>query len=242
MNASPQSWNVARYEASHQYVWNFGAGLVELLGPQPGESILDLGCGSGHLTDQIAQSGAAVTGIDSSPEMIAQARINYPHLTFRPADARTYQPSEPFDAVFSNAALHWMKPPEEVAVAIARALKTGGRLVAEFGGAGNIVSIMEAWRATLGNDPSIGEYATLLERHGLAVTNAALFPRPTPLEGEDGVRDWLQMFCGAFLAGRSEREQAGLLDRVEAYLRPMLYQNGNWVVDYCRLRVVARKT
>lgn len=240
-----QSWDVSRYEASHQYVWNYGASLVELLAPQPGERILDLGCGAGQLTDQIASAGAIVHGIDSSPAMIAQARINFPHLTFALASATGYHGEQPYDAVFSNAVLHWVKPPESAAATIASALKPGGRFVAEFGGAGNVASILDAFRTVLGTDvadarnpwyyPTIGEYATLLERHGLEVVNAVLFPRPTPLLGDDGLMDWLQMFCAPFAAGPE------VLRQVEEILRPVLYREGTWFVDYRRLRVVARK-
>lgn len=241
------SWDVERYEARHSYVWNFGADLIEVLNPKPGERILDLGCGAGQLSYQISRSGAAVIGVDKSPAMIAQARINFPHLKFLLADGASFSLQEPVDAVFSNAALHWMKPPEPVAAAISQALRSGGRLVAEFGGKGNIRQILDALSDVFGGVqqywyfPGIAEYSTLLERHGLAVTFAALFDRPTPLEGEDGMEDWLEMFCGTFFDGVSAPQRAEARRKVAGILRPHLYRGGKWVADYRRLRVVAIK-
>src|SRR5882724_9484680 len=177
--AAKASWDVARYEAGHSYVWKFGEDLLTVLNPQAGERIIDLGCGSGQLTEQIAASGAKVIGIDHSPEMVAQARINYPaarypNLEFRLADAMSFDVAVAVDAVFSNAALHWVKDQAAAIAAIARALRPGGRFVAELGGRGNIGAIMESLGAILGgaeerspwNFPSISEYATLLEANG----------------------------------------------------------------------------
>ncbi len=236
-------WDAGHYESGFQFVWQYGAGLIDILQPQPGERVLDVGCGTGQLTNEIAQRGAEVLGIDSSPEMVAQARINYPKLSFRLVDAAAFRADQPFDAVFSNAALHWMKPPEPVAEAISMALKPGGRFVAEFGGKGNIVSVVESLEAVLGADrvrelnpwyyPSIGDYATLLERNSLRVTSAALFPRPTRMDGERGLRDWMQMFGKRFPVGDTG------LSLMEEHLRPLLFRDGAWWIDYVRLRVVA---
>src|SRR2546423_15463085 len=134
----PRGWDPGLYDGKHAFVWQYGASLVELLQPRPGERILDLGCGTGHLTAQLAAAGANVLGIDSDAAMIEQARKAYPALHFEQRDARDFHFDEPFDAVFSNAVLHWIKEPERVIVCLRRALKPGGRFVAEFGGRGNV--------------------------------------------------------------------------------------------------------
>ncbi|HVW36746.1 MAG TPA: methyltransferase domain-containing protein [Pirellulales bacterium] len=251
-----QTWNAGLYDQRHSFVYQHGADLLELLAPQAGERILDLGCGTGHLTAQIAGLGAAVLGLDASAEMIAEARRNHPQLSFGIADATQFQVAESFDAVFSNAVLHWVRPPERAVERIAAALKPGGRFVAEFGGKGNVASIVaaaaQAVSAVLGRDagdvnpwyfPSVGEYASLLEANGLEVRYAALFDRPTPLEeGEQGMANWLTMFgapCFAMLA-EADRPRA-VADAVER-ARPKLYRDGQWTADYRRLRVVATKT
>jgi trans-aconitate 2-methyltransferase len=127
-------WKSALYESKHSFVWQYGADCLELLSPQMGERILDLGCGTGQLTQEIAKRGAIAIGIDKAPTMISQAQKNYPNLQFEVADATNFHVEEPFDAVFSNATLHWIKEPERAIACIWQALKAGGRFVAEFGG------------------------------------------------------------------------------------------------------------
>ncbi len=241
-------WNAAQYEGGHSYVWQFGGSLVELLAPCEGERILDLACGTGQLTAEIAARGARVVGLDSSPEMLGQARQNYPRLKFVLADATNFHFDEPFDAVFSNAALHWVKDAEASVKCIAASLRTGGRFVAEFGGKGNITEILAAFRAVFGDAAEdlcpwtfrgIGEYATVLERHGLEVRQASLFDRPTPVEGEHGLEDWLEMFCGNYFRHLSASEAKEKVHAVVEHLRPKLYHEGVWTLDYRRLRVVA---
>lgn len=227
-------WDPKEYDARHHYVTDYGASLIGMLNPQAGERVLDLGCGTGHLTHEIAKTGAVVVGIDSSAEMIAKARQDYPEIEFRVADAAAFHDPEPFDAVFSNAVLHWIKPPEPVAAAISAALKPGGRLVAEFGGKGNVRSITSLVETHPWYYPSIAEYSALLERNGLETVTAALFPRPTPVEGENGLRDWLKMFTSSFLA----EDRAPEFERA---LRPKLYRDGVWYMDYVRLRITAVK-
>jgi trans-aconitate methyltransferase len=227
-------WDPEHYDSRHHYVTDYGTSLIALLDPKPGERILDFGCGTGRLTHEIAQSGATVVGIDSSPGMIAQARKNYPAIQFELADGLTFRSKESFDAVFSNAVLHWMRPPEAAAESMAAALDPGGRLVAEFGGHNNTRSITEAVGSHPWYYPGIAEYAALLERYGLETMTAVLFPRPTPIEGESGLRDWLKMFTSSFLS-------ADRIPEVERTLRPKLYRDGVWTIDYVRLRITARK-
>ena len=252
---SQDFWNSALYEGSHAFVWQYGESLLELLVPKAGERILDLGCGTGQLTEKIAQSGAFVHGIDSSLSMISTARSNYPQLDFAVADARNFQVNEPLDAVFSNAVLHWIKEPDAVINCVAKALKPGGRFVAEFGGKGNVGAIVRALLSVLSEIgceepqalnpwyfPSIGEYAGLLEKQGFDVGYAVLFDRPTPLEGGSaGMANWIKMFAGGFLSGLSDNVRSHVIRTVEEHLRSVLYRDGNWNADYRRIRIVAVK-
>jgi len=234
------AWDAKQYQQRHSYVFQYGQAVLDLLAPQKGERILDLGCGSGQLTAAIADAGAAVIGLDSSPEMLAEARANYPAIEFRLGDAADFAVEAPVDAVFSNAVLHWVKNAAGAAGCIARALKPGGRFVAEFGGRGNNQSILDAIRELLGPVetpwyyPSIGEYASVLEQHGLETRQAWLIDRPTPVEGEDGLEDWLAVF-GRDLMGEAERKM------IAQKLRPTHYKDGVWTIDYRRLRIVAKK-
>ena len=242
------AWDARQYQNKHSFVWRYGADLLDLLAPHPGERILDLGCGTGQLTAEIARRGAHVVGLDRSAEMLADARRNFPHLDFVQADAARFEFPEPFDAVFSNAALHWVKDADGAAASIAHALGPGGRFVAEMGGKGNIASVQAALRAVLGPSadeqspwyyPSIGEYSSLLERRGLEVRSASLFDRPTPLEGQEGLANWLRMFTQAYLGRYSEARAGEIVRLLVDHLRPALYRDGVWTVDYRRLRVLA---
>jgi trans-aconitate methyltransferase len=245
-------WDANLYDARHAFVWQHGQAVVELLAPKPGERILDVGCGTGALTAQIAAAGCEVVGIDRSLAMIEQAKQKYPALAFEVKDARDFAFEVPFDAVFSNAALHWVREPASVIACVHQVLKPGGRFVAEFGGRGNVrclcAGLDAACRATLGQPfaspwyyPSIAEYAGLLEAAGLEVVFAILFDRPTPLEGAEGARNWVRMFAGAALATVPEGQQEAFFERVENHVRGELYRDGGWVADYRRLRVVAFK-
>lgn len=227
-----KEWDAAAYESGFQFVWKSGAGVLSLLEPKPGERILDVGCGTGHLTAQIAAEGASTLGIDSSPAMIAQARRNFPKLTFRLVDAAEFVSEPEFDAVFSNAALHWIPDADGVAAAIARVLKPGGRFVGEMGGKGNIAAIAGAIRSKVHNYfPSVAEYSAVLERNGFEVRSMELFDRLTPLEGgENGLREWIETFRG---------DNSRPVEEVEAELRLRLFRDGHWLADYRRLRFVA---
>lgn len=255
MLADTNTWNTELYQSSHAFVWEFGRDLLNMLLPKPGERILDVGCGTGQLTVDIAKAGAEVIGLDVSQQMIKAARQNYPDLRFEVADIAATNYAGEFDAVFSNAALHWVKNQESAITAIARALKPGGRLVFEMGCRGNIrhiwIATMQALAEMGVKDPeelspwfypSIGEYAPMLESRGLLVTFAVLFDRPTPLEGgERGLRNWLDMF-GTFASHvLSAKQREELIRRIEDLARPALFHNGEWTVDYKRLRMIAVK-
>lgn len=248
-----KTWNTALYDGKNAFVWKHGRGVVELLAPKSGERILDLGCGTGHLTNEISSAGAEVIGLDKSQSMIEEARRLYPGLRFEIADATDFHFDRPFDAVFSNAAIHWMKNQPAVARSIWEALKPGGRFVAEFGGKGNIRAIrtaltdaVEAAGETVNAEPfaryypAIGEYATLLEAQGFRVTFASHFDRPTKLdEGEKGLRNWLFTFADNVIESLPESKREQVIAQVERKLKPSLFQEGSWFADYRRIRIAA---
>ena len=253
MTAGKTKWDAGLYESQHAFVWQLGQGVVDLLDPKPGERVLDLGCGTGQLTSLIAERGAEVVGLDASAEMIGQARQNYPRMRFVLADAAKMDFAGEFDAVFSNAALHWMMDAAAVAAAISRALVTGGRLVAEFGGKGNIAHIESGLSSVLPQFgvsveklrrtfyPSVAEYSRLLESQGLEVRFATLFDRPTPLEGEQGMESWLRQFKWYYFEILPPEKRAKAIQSVVDNLRSVLYRDGGWIADYRRLRLVAVK-
>lgn len=248
-------WDADLYQSSHNFVYEYGKDVITLLDPNPNECILDIGCGTGQLTAAISESGAKVTGIDASEPMIAEAKRNYPAIDFRIADARSFDLGMQFDAIFSNAAFHWIQPPEDVVKRISNALKPGGRMAVEFGGKYNIHQAHTALENAI-NDlgkpdvrgrqdkyfPSIGEYTPLLEAYGLEVRKAFLFDRLTPLEGgENGLRNWFKQFTDDLLKPLREDEKERVFQSAETVLRPKLYQNNQWHMDYRRIRILAVK-
>ncbi len=245
----PEEWNPQLYEQQHSFVWQYGADLMELLSPQPEELILDLGCGTGQLTAKIAERVARVIGIDNSPTLINRAKENYPELEFILADATNFSFQKQFDGVFSNAVLHWVQPPEKAITCIWHALKNKGRFVAEFGGKGNVQTIIEATKKVLQLKdfnlwyfPTIGEYATLLESQGFSVSYATLFDRPTPLNGgEKGMGNWLEMFAGSLFNSLSAEEKLAAKKQIEDEVRAVLFRDNIWYADYRRIRIVAEK-
>lgn len=248
--AGLQSWDATLYDQSFGFVADFGAGLVDLLAPGAGERIIDLGCGIGQLTADIAARGAEVIGIDADPEMIALARQKYPDLKFVCASGEDFSLPEQADGVFSNAALHWMKQPEPVIASVKRALKPGGRFVAEMGAYRNVITITEALYRALEEQsvpseavefpwyfPRTSAYIALLEAEGFDVTNFIYFVRPTPLDNcPNGLSDWIRMFGGGFLAAVPEGGEEKLMARAEELCRDRLCPDGRWVTDYTRLR------
>jgi len=243
-----QSWNPDRYAKNARFVADLGAPLVDLLAPKRDETILDLGCGDGILTLKLSQLGCRVVGVDSSPELIAAARRL--GLDVRVADGEKLEFSAEFDAVFTNAALHWMKRADDVIAGVGAALKPGGRFVGEFGGQGCVRTIRNALVAALerrGIDgesrvpwyfPTPGDYATRLERAGFRVDSIALFPRPTPLPGD--VTGWLETFGESFTSALQPESRRAYLEEVRAALEPQLRDaGGTWIADYVRLRFMA---
>jgi trans-aconitate methyltransferase len=250
-----KQWDAGHYNDRFSFIWQYGTGVLDLLEPKPDERILDLGCGTGHLTAQIAESGASVIGVDHSNEMVQAAREAYPDIEFHCMDATEFAFDEPFDAIFSNAVLHWVHPPEAVIQRVREALCLGGRFVAEFGGKHNVEQVVNALVDALVEHgvedaaarnpwyfPSIAEYTSLLEQHDLEPTYARLYDRPTLLDGgEDGLYGWLTMFGDSFLRDVSESTRRTVVDSVAERLRTALFRDGNWYADYRRLQVVATR-
>ena len=242
-----QTWSAGTYDTHARFVSDLAGGVMDWLNPQPGERILDLGCGDGVLTAELAAKGASVVGVDSSENFVAAARGH--GLDARLMDGEKLTFDSEFDAVFSNAALHWMTDAEAVVQGVKRALKPGGRFVAEFGGHGNVAAIVTAMRAVglrRGGDmtlahpwyfPAPDVYRGLLESHGFAVKRVALVPRPVVLK--TGIEGWLMLFRKPFFAQFGAEEGDALAETIEL-LRPALCDaQGHWTADYVRLRVEA---
>ena len=246
-SAGAQTWRAEQYAQHAAFVPALGAPLVDRLDPKPGERVLDLGCGDGTLTVQIAARGATVVGVDASADMIAAARAR--GVDARQVDARHLAFDREFDAVFSNAVLHWIKEADAVAQGVARALRPGGRFVGEFGGHTNVAAITVALRAVLpryGIDapsdwyyPTPDAYRRVLDAAGFTVDDIALVPRPTPLP--TGMSGWLETFRGTILDAIPAGDRQRAKDEIIALLAPALCDDeGRWTADYVRLRFTAR--
>lgn len=247
-DSSGQHWNPEQYAQNARFVSDLGRPVLELLAPESGERILDLGCGDGALSLELVGHGCTVVGVDASVEMIGAARAL--GLDAHVMDGRALPFAEEFDAVFSNAALHWMDAPERVIAGVGRALKPGGRFVGEFGGHGNVAAVVAALEAALAARgvvaptpwyfPRPDAYRALLEAAGFEVRTIGSTPRPTPLPGD--VRGWLTTLAQPFTAALPAADRQGLVDEVADALRPVLRDDrGAWRVDYVRLRFAAVK-
>ncbi|MCF2938198.1 class I SAM-dependent methyltransferase [Paenibacillus alkaliterrae] len=248
-------WQSDLYDNKLDYVSEFGKGVVELLNPENGEKILDLGCGTGDLAYQISRSGAIVTGMDLSTQMIEVAKEKYPEINFYVGNAENFEFAEQVDAVFSNATLHWMKNPAEVIKCVCNVLNKGGRFVAEFGGQGNVENVIKATNKVLERDygidasarnpwyfPSIAEYSILLEQQGFRVAYAVHFDRPTEMkDGENGLNLWLTGSVDDFFIGFSAEEKKQVIEKIATEARNELFKDGAWYIDYKRLRIMAIK-
>ena len=245
-----QRWQADDYAVKGRFVSELARPVVDLLAPRKGERILDLGCGDGVLTEAIAAYGADVLGADLSEELLEAAAAK--GLKVQKVDGHALPFEDEFDAVFTNAALHWMRRPELVIAGIHRALRPRGRFVGEFGGHGNVAAIATAMRAVgqhRGGDPdkvapwffpSVAEYKRLLERGGFAVSSIMLVPRPTPLQ--IGMKGWLETFGRSFFEQFDEPERAQVFAEVIELLRPSLCDtDGVWTADHIRLRFAAER-
>ncbi|MEM9146658.1 MAG: methyltransferase domain-containing protein [Pseudomonadota bacterium] len=239
-------WSSDDYARNARFVTDLGSATLALLNPQPGERILDLGCGDGVLTLKIAAAGAKVIGVDASADMVAAAQSRGVEASV--CDAHTLEVDGPFDAVFSNAAMHWMTKPDAVIAGVARALRLGGRFVAEFGGHGNVAAIRTALIAVLARDhgidtdlrdiwyfPSVDEHRERLSKGGFDVEEIELIPRPTPVAA--GIEAWLKTLAAPAMAKLPEAAQSEAAAAVAHLLAPALEDHaGRWTADYVRLR------
>ncbi len=242
-------WQADRYATNASFVPELGVPVLQLLDPRPGERILDLGCGDGVLTARLAALGCSVVGVDASPDMVRAARGR--GLDARLMDGHALDFAGEFDAVFSNAALHWMKAePAGVAAGVGRALRPGGRFVGEMGGHGNVAAVTVALTAVLRARGSAGaadnpwyfptakSYRAVLEGAGFTVRRVELIPRPTPLP--TGMAGWLETFAHPFLRLLPEGDRAAAAQEAIELLRPSLCdERGRWTADYVRLRFAA---
>ncbi|CAM3120810.1 methyltransferase domain-containing protein [Paenibacillus taichungensis] len=245
--------NSVPYIYSMDFLSNLGVDILSLLQPQTGERILDIGSGNGDLTAKIAAAGAIPTGIDLSERMVTLAQQKYPDLNVQVKDASKYRTDEPFDAVFSHAALHWINNPAATTRSIWLALREGGRFVAEFAGSGNIAILITAMKQALEEHgytwagrnpwyhPTLGEYANLLEQNGFRVTFAQHFDKPAPLKGEEGLRNWLNSFADYFFKDVSSADLESIYQAILTEVKPHLEREGQWFLDTTRLRIVAIK-
>jgi trans-aconitate methyltransferase len=247
-------WSAADYAKHAAFVPALGDAVLQLLAPQPGELILDVGCGDGALTERITAAGARVIGLDSSPEMVEAARARGIDAFIADAETMDLERFGQFDAVFSNAALHWMLDPDAVATGIFKGLKDGGRFVGEMGGEGNLATLRQGLRDVLnergyqmpGQDPawyaSVEAFTRLYCVAGFCEVRAELIERPTPLPG--GIADWVRTFRAGVMdmAMVPEWERGDIAAAVEARVAPALRQaDGTFCADYVRLRFSMRK-
>ena len=248
--STQQTWDPDSYARNARFVSDLGAPVLELLAPQPGERILDLGCGDGALTAKLVALGCSVLGVDASAAQVEACRRL--GLDARVGDGQRLDFVAEFDAVFSNAALHWMKRPDDVIAGVSRVLKAGGRFVAEFGGYGCVEKIKRALIASLASRgidgerlnpwyfPTVEDYSARLVRGGFAIRYIALIPRPTPLPTE--INGWLETFAQSFMAPLEAGARGEFIAEVRESLRPELCSaDGKWFADYVRLRFAADK-
>jgi len=246
-------WDAKQYTELFGFVSDYGRELLDLIDVEEGMTCLDLGCGSGELTKQLSDLGLNVIGIDTSKAMIKAAKKAYPDIDFRVGDARDIEIEDQVDIVFSNAVFHWISQNDQLQMldGISDVLKVGGQLVMEFGGYGNNERIHHALRRAFAKRgyyyenpfflPTIGEYATLLEKVGFRVCEAKLYDRPTPLNGETGLEDWIRMFEKENFEGIEKDEAGDIIAEAAESVRRYLYNEGKWYADYVRIRIKAVK-
>ena len=243
-------WNASLYDRQHGFVAAYGSSLLQFIPQNAEQSILDLGCGTGALTEQLSGMGHRVLGVDSSPEMIERARAQHPELEFALCDALNLPYEGEWDVVFSNAVFHWIGDHGALLRSIHRALRPGGLLICEFGAEGNIAAIERAFAKACAeldlayhskfNFPTEAHFRTLLHQNGFTIDFISTFDRPTKLkDGINGLSNWMRQFFASELAVLPESMRNGVLRNVENATCSALWSGDAWVADYRRLRVVA---
>lgn len=248
------TWSPDLYKSNHSFVYNYGRDLLNLLDPVAGETILDLGCGTGELTFEISKKTSLVTGIDASEKMLSDAKKNYPDIEFLNVNALEMDYQNKFDKVFSNAVFHWIFEQEKFLKNIYNSLKSGGKLIFEMGGKDNAAAVITNVQKSLIKRgftknaekqitffPSLGEYSSLLEKTGFTVRYALYFNRDTPLDGENGLKNFITMFYSSYFEGITNEIKTEIIQEIEDNARSVLFKNGVWNVDYKRLRMIAEK-
>jgi len=255
MSTLTTKWNPELYNNKHSFVYDYGQELLELLNPKANERILDLGCGSGQLTYKISELAGETIGIDKSSEMIADAKSKFPSVSFQVGDAENFNFDEKFDGIFSNATLHWVKNHNAAINCMYENLKENGKIVLEFGGKGNVQTIINQLRKSLRSRdyikqselklwyfPSVGEYATELETAGFRVLLAEHFDRPTELADKNtGIKDWISMFAENFFAGVVPGDVEEIKEEVQEKVKDKCLVKDKWYADYKRIRIMAVK-
>lgn len=247
-------WDADRYTENFSFVHQYGNSVLELIDADQDSTILDLGCGNGALSKTLQDKGFEVKGIDASKELLDIARKNYPDIEFIQADATNFSLQEPVDVVFSNAVFHWIdkERQQDMLKCVYNALKENGQFVFEFGGCGNNQLIHGALEKIFSEYsypykmpfyfPTISEYSTLLENAGFRVRYAILFDRPTELTGENGLKDWINMFVKTpFSIIETEQDKETIIDKVIEVLKNDLYIDDKWYADYVRIRIKAMR-
>lgn len=247
------SWDATDYKENFSFVPAYGEAVVGLITKKPGCRVIDLGCGNGSLTARIAGQGYIVTGIDDSEEMLRSARKEHPNLSFLQGNAVSFHLEERADVVFSNAVFHWIDEKDQQAMLtnIYHNLMSGGELVCEFGGSGCAEAVHETLEQCFSERglvyrrvfyfPTIGQYAPMLEKAGFKIEYAALFDRPTPQNGPDGLANWIRMFVKKPFEGMEKEWKEEIISDAVSRLRDRLYQDGTWIVDYVRIQFRAVK-
>ncbi|MBQ7197456.1 MAG: class I SAM-dependent methyltransferase [Synergistaceae bacterium] len=245
------NWEAKEYEDKFSFVHRYGEDVINMIDAPLGSLVIDLGCGNGALTQKISERGYSVIGIDGSSDMLKLARKLHPNLEFREDDARYFKLENKADVIFSNAVFHWIddEDQDKLLKNIRSNLNDKGSLVCEFGGFGCAETVHSSLRLTFNSHgleypfsfyfPTIGEYAPRIEKAGFILKEAFLFERPTPQNGENGLKNWIKMFCKRAFTDISENDSEIIINEAVENARYVLFHDETWYVDYVRIRLKA---